>query len=145
MSACTFFGRSLCLNDITPVLYDTIENLINLHDVTQFYVGNQGDFDKKVRSVLKQLKNKYPDIDYDVVLAYVPVKKKRYDCMDYSDTLLPDGIELVHPRYAIYWRNMWMLKQSQYVVVYTTSQSGNSDKFLNIAEKQGKIIINIDK
>ena len=78
-----------------------------------FYVGHQGQFDACVHSELKKLKQEYPQINYAVVLAYMPGRKTEYD--DYSDTMLPEGIESVHPHYAISWRNNWMLRQSDYV------------------------------
>ena len=81
-----------------------------------FYVGNQGQFDTIVRGVLRELKKEYPQINYAVVLAYIPGKQNEYDD---SDTMLPEGIESVHPRYAISWRNNWMLRQSDYVVTYS--------------------------
>ena len=72
------------------------------HGVDMFYVGHQGQFDAYVHSELKKLKQEYPQINYAVVLAYMPGKKTEYD--DYSDTMLPEGIESVHPHYAISWR-----------------------------------------
>ena len=38
----------------------------------------------------------------------LPGKGNEYD--DDFDTMLPEGIEPVHPRYAICWRNQWMLE-----------------------------------
>ena len=96
-----------------------------------FYVGHQGQFDAYVYSELKKLKQEYPQINYAVVLAYMPGKKTEYD--DYSDTMLPEGIESVHPRYAISWRNNWMeeietrQKQYEYYV----------DKLLSFEEVKG--------
>ena len=106
-----------------------------------FYVGNQGRFDAIVRGVLRELKNEYPQINYAVVLAYMPGKQTEYD--DYSDTMLPEGIESVHPHYAISWRNNWMLKQSNYVVTYITHSWGGAAQYANRASKQGKIILKI--
>ena len=62
-------------------------------------VLNQGQFDAYVHSELKKLKQEYPYINYAVVLAYMPGKKTEHD--DYSDTMLPEGIESVHLHYAI--------------------------------------------
>ena len=101
------------------------------HGVDMFYVGHQGQFDAYVYSELKKLKQEYPQINYAVVLAYMPGKKTEYD--DYSDTMLPEGIESVHPRYAISWRNNWMeeietrQKQYEYYV----------DKLLSFEEVKG--------
>lgn len=53
-----------------------------------------------------------------VVLERLPPERDEFDTHDYSDTMLPEGIETVHPRFAISWRNKWMIKQSDYVVTY---------------------------
>ena len=117
--SCTFFGHRDCPADIKKNIEDAILELINNHGVTVFYVGNQGLFDSLVRSVLRQLQVQFPNIRYAVVLAYMP-KGKPEEYVDYSDTMLPEGIELVHPRYAIAWRNQWMIDRSDYVIAYIT-------------------------
>ena len=107
-----------------------------------FYVGNQGRYDAIVRSVLRELKKEYPQINYAVVLAYMPKMKTEYD--DYSDTMLPEGIESVHPRYAISWRNNWMLRASDYVVIYITHSWGGAAQYAQKAKLQSKKVINIE-
>ena len=91
--ACTFFGHRDCPETIKPKIRTAAIDLIENHGVTMFYVGNQGNFDRMVRSVLKEVTTAYPGVGYAVVLAYMPSTKKRAD--DFSDTLLPDGIEKV--------------------------------------------------
>jgi uncharacterized phage-like protein YoqJ len=119
------------------VLIDLITN----YNVDMFYVGNQGRFDAIVRSVLREVKKEYPQINYAVVLAYMPGKHTEYD--DYSDTMLPEGIESVHPRYAISWRNNWMLRQSDYVITYITHAWGGAAQYETKSKKQGKIVVNL--
>ena len=75
------------------------------------------------------------------MLTYMPDKKTEYD--DYSNTMLPKGIESVHPHYAISWRNNWMLGQSDYAVVYITRSWGNDAMCAAKARRRGKIVINI--
>ena len=111
------------------------------HNVDMFYVGNQGRFDEIVRGVLRELKKEYPQINYAVVLAYMPGKQAEYD--DYLDTMLPEGIESVHPRYAISWRNNWMLRQSDYVVTYITHSYGGAYQYARKAHAQNKQVINL--
>ena len=141
MAACTFFGHRECPDTIKLKLRETLVDLIVSHGVDMFYVGNQGHFDTIVRSTLQDLQKEYPQIGYAVVLAYMPGEKN--DCDDYSDTMLPEGIESVHPRYAISWRNNWLLKQADYVVTYITHSWGGAAQFVEYAEKQGKEIINL--
>ena len=118
-----------------------VDQTENKRDTCGSNVGHQGQFDAYVRSALKVIKQEYPQINYAVVLAYMPGKKTEYD--DYSDTMLPEGIESVHPHYAISWRNDWMLKQSDYVVAYITHAWGGAAQYINKAKKRAKKIITI--
>lgn len=139
MPACTFFGHRECPDSIKNQLREVLIDLVINHNVDMFYVGNQGRFDAIVCGVLRELKKEYPQINYAVVLAYMPGKQIEYD--DYSDTMLPEGIEPVHPRYAISWRNNWMLQQSDYVVTYITHPWGGAAQFAKKAENKNKHII----
>ena len=141
MANCTFFGHRDCPETIRPKLREVLIGLIVNHGVDMFYVGNQGRFDAIVRDVLRELKKEYPQINYAVVLAYMPGKKTEYD--DYSDTMLPEGIESVHPRYAISWRNNWMLQRSDYVVTYVTHPWGGAAQYVNKAINQRKKVIRL--
>ena len=141
MSSCAFFGHRDCPETIKPKLREVLVDLITNHGVDMFYVGHQGQFDTYVHSTLKVLKQEYPQINYAVVLAYMPGKKTEYD--DYSDTMLPEGIEPVHPRYAISWRNNWMLRQSDYVVTYITHSWGGAYQYVEKAKRGGKVVINL--
>ena len=139
MQACTFLGHRNCPAAVKPRLREVLIDLISNYDVNMFYVGHQGKFDAYVRGELKKLKQEYPHINYAVVLAYVPEKQAEYD---YSDTMLPEGIEAVHPRFAISWRNNWMLKQSDYVVTYITHTWGGAYQYAEKARSQNKTVIN---
>ena len=143
MFACTFFGHRDCPNSIKPKLREALIDLIENYAVDIFYVGQQGAFDSLVRTVLKELKMEYPHIDYAVVLECIPPKHDVFDTRDYSDTIFPEGIEKVHPRFAISWRNKWMLNQSEYVVTYITHSWGGASQFAEMAERQKKHIIKI--
>lgn len=95
-----------------------------------------------VHSLLRELKQRYPQIDYAVVLAYMPGKMTDYD--DDLDTMLPEGIECVHPRYAISWRNDWMLERSDYVVTCISRPWGGAYRYTQKAIRKSKIVINIE-
>lgn len=143
MSACTFFGHRDCPSTIKPKLREVLINLIKNYAVDVFYVGQQGAFDAVVRAVLHDLMLEYSHIQYAVVLAYMPQKRDKFDSCDSSDTMLPEGIETVHSRFAISWRNKWMLKQSDYVVAYITHSWGGAAQFAEMAIRQKKIVINL--
>ncbi|MBE6912588.1 MAG: DUF1273 domain-containing protein [Ruminococcaceae bacterium] len=139
MSACTFFGHRLMPNKVYHHIISSVEALICDHGVDTFYVGNNGEFDRTVRRALKDLKEVYPEIKYYVVLAYMP----RNDGEDYSDSIYPEGLENVPKRFAISWRNEWMIKQSDYVIGYVDHPFGGAHNFFEKAKKKEKKVINI--
>ena len=141
MKACTFFGHRDCPETIKPYLREVLIDLITNNGVDTFYVGNQGRIDGIVRSVLRELEQEYPEIHYAVVLAYMPGKKNEYD--DFSDTILPEGIETVHPRYAIEWRNRWLLQRADFVVTYIAHPWGGAAKYAEKAKREGKTVVNL--
>lgn len=142
MSICTFFGHRKCCKDIDDILAKTIIELIG-KGVDLFYVGNQGDFDRKAISILKKLSVEYPDIKYFVVLAYFPLNKESSEFCSVYPTVIPVGIENVFPSYAIYWRNNWMLDKADFVVTYVNKSYGGASKFAEKALKKGKKVINL--
>lgn len=141
MASCTFFGHRECPDSIKTQLREILIDLITSYDVDMFYVGNQGRFDAIARGVLRELKKEYPQINYAVVLAYIPGRQNENG--NYSDTMLPEGIESVLPRYAISWRNNWMLRQSDYVVTYITHSWGGAAQYAAKAARQGKSVVNL--
>ena len=141
MKVCTFFGHRNCPDSVKPKLRETLIRLIETKQVTLFYVGNHGSFDAMVRSVLRELIIQYPYIDYAVVLAYMPSEQKESDPLDSYETMLPEGIETVPKRFAISWRNKWMLTQADYVVTYITHSWGGAAQFAEIAKRKKKAIL----
>ena len=132
MPACTFFGHSQC-PDLRSELRDAVMRLAG-DGVDMFYVGDNGCFDAQVRSVLSEL-----GLRYGVVLAYLP----KGAGAGFDDTMFPEGLELVHPRYAIERRNRWMLERSDYFVTYVHHGWGGAAKFAALAERQGKRMIRL--
>ena len=140
---CTFFGHRRVPKEIEPTLRSTLIDLIENHDVKLFYVGNNGEFDSMVLRQLKDLSKTYP-ITYSVVLAYMPKKQREFDMIDYSETILPDGVETVPKRFAIDYRNKWMIKQCDCVVTYVVHDIGSgAAKYKRLAETATKELINL--
>ena len=138
----TFFGHKNTPKEIEPTLRTTLIDLIENKNVTVFYVGNNGSFDTMVRRQLENLSQTYP-ITYNIVLAYLPTKKSEYD--ELANTILPEGIETVPKRFAISFRNKWMVEQSDVVVTYVTHSFGGAAQFKEMAVKQGKTVIELSE
>lgn len=137
---CTFFGHKDTPKEIEPTLRSTLIDLIENKNVNVFYVGNNGNFDAMVRRQLEDLSHTYP-ITYSVVLAYLPTEKNKYDNL--SNTIYPEGLETVPKRFAISWRNKWMIQQSDVVVTYVTRTYGGAWQFKVAAERQNKTVIKL--
>lgn len=138
MATVTFFGHRDTPKEIEPTLRSALIDLIENKNATVFYVGNHGNFDAMVRRQLEDLSKTYP-IKYYVVLAYMPGKNDIPD----EHTILPEGIETVSRRFAINYRNKWMLNKSDIVVTYVTRNFGGASHFMNVAKASTKAVINI--
>lgn len=136
----TFFGHKDTPKETEPTLRSTLKNLIENHNAVDFYVGNNGNFDIIVRHVLEELSVIYP-IQYSVVLAYLPVQKDENENL--KNTILPEGIETVPKRFAISYRNKWMIDHSDIVVTYVTHNFGGASQFKDLAERKGKRLIEL--
>ena len=142
MAVCTFFGHRDCPASLKPKLRAMVVELIERHGVDRFYVGHQGAFDAMVRAVLLELAEVYPHISYAVVLEQLPSPRDE-SVWDFSDTIFPEGLETVPPRFAIARRNEWMLRQADFVVTYITHSWGGAAQYAEKAQRQGKRVLNL--
>lgn len=140
---CSFFGHKDAPYALYPKIMEHIERLITQRNIEGFVVGNQGNFDSMVLKALRELKQVYPQICYNVALAYMPAKKHNYELYDPLETFLPEGIESVPKRFAISWRNKWMVRESDIILCYITHTCGGAAQFVNYARRQGKECINL--
>ena len=136
----TFFGHRDAPKEIEPTLRTTLINLIEQENAREFYVGNNGNFDAMVRRQLEDISKAY-EINFTVVLAYLPDDRREHDNL--VNTIYPEGIESVPKRFAISWRNKWMLRQADTVITYTTHPSSGAYEFEQLALRRGKRVINV--
>ena len=137
MTVC-FFGHKDAPESIRPFLEQEIERLIDC-GAECFLVGNQGRFDGMVLGCLRRMAKKHPGITYKVVLAYMP----KTGAFAYGETMLPEGQELVHPRYAIAHRNKWMTEEADAAVVYVAHSWGGAARYADLMRRKGKIVRNL--
>lgn len=131
MSACTFFGHRDCPDKIYHSLCEAVEKMIVSNKVRTFYVGTQGNFDALAYKALREISVLYPEIKIFRVLAYMPKNTNAIE-----DSIFPEGMELVHPRYAIDRRNKWMISHSDYVIAYITHNFGGAAEFVKKSKKK---------
>lgn len=63
--------------------------------------------------------------------------------MEEGHTLFPLGIERVPYRYAISWRNNWLIDKSDFLIAYVKGKVGNAHAFLKKAIGKGLVVVNL--
>ena len=139
MTVC-FFGHRDTPESVRIGLEREIERMVEC-GADCFLVGNHGRFDGMVLGCLRKIAEKYPGISYRVVLAYMPKPGDRAFLP--GETMLPEGMEMVHPRYAIAYRNRWMADRSDAAVVYVAHGWGGAAKYASQMAKKGKMVVNL--
>ncbi|MCM1334122.1 MAG: hypothetical protein NC084_02490 [Bacteroides sp.] len=137
---CTFFGHRDAPSSLRDRLKDVLRELIETRGADLFYVGNHGSFDRMATSALYELSAEYPSIRCYTVLAYLPDRERAPGELP---TVFPEGIKLIPKRYAISYRNRFMVEQSDTVISYITYSFGGAAKFTELARRKGKTVINL--
>lgn len=139
MKSCFFIGHREADERLLPVLQSTIRRLIEEEDVTEFYVGGYGGFDRIAGAAVKQLKAKYPHISLRMVIPYHPAERPVEAPNGYDGTYYPDGLKGVPRRFRIVRVNKFMIDTSDWLIAYVCHGAGNSRKFLEYAERREKM------
>ncbi len=117
-------------------LEEVIDRLI--HDgADTFYLGGYGQFDMLAAAVVREKKERYPQIRSVLVLPYLD---REYDASAYDETLYPP-LETVPRRFAISRRNEYMVDHADVVVAYVIYSFGGANKTAIYAERKRKRMI----
>ena len=138
MVVCTFFGHRDSPEHLQDALSAAIKQAILKYHVDTFYVGNHGRFDAMALHALKEAQKMFPHISYSVVLAYFPTEQTN---TLYEHTLYPEGLETVPKKFAISFRNKWMVAQADVIIAYITRTHGGAAQFVRLAQRKGKPVI----
>ena len=110
------------------------------------YLGGYGDFDAFAYECCKKYKKTHPAISLVFVTPYLTLEYQRnhlnYQRTRYNSILYPE-IEDKPLRFAITYRNKYMVEKADYVVAYITHSWGCAYKFYRYAMQKGKEIFNI--
>lgn len=134
----TFCGHSEVINqdDVRVWLHETVEKLIEL-GVDMFLLGGYGAFDRMASSVVWKLKQEYPHIQSVLVKPYPDREMDESEC----DWTVYPGLENVPRKFAISYRNRYMVDKADYVVAYITHGWGGAAQTLEYAKQKKKSII----
>ena len=143
---CCFAGHSKIYNsdEIVDKLLKHIERLIVEENVSEFWVGNYGNFDKLSAKAVRSLKAQYPKISLILVIPYLTKEINDYKDMyykNYDSILMADMPERTLQKFRILKCNEYMVNNSDFIICYVERRSGGAAKTLEYAEKKMNIKI----
>ena len=143
----TFCGHS----QYTPSTADE-ENIISLLEKligdrrAELYLGGYGSFDAFALKCGKKYQKNHPGTKLIFVTPYISVsygKNHLGYAADLYDEIVYPNLEDKPLRFAISYRNKWMVEQANYVIAYVTHDSGGAYQTYKHAKRKNKLIFNI--
>lgn len=136
MKSCFFIGHREADERLLPELCKCVERLICEEEVSFFYVGVYGGFDRLDATDVKKMKEQYPAISLMLVLPCHPAERSVELSPGFDGSYYPEGMERVPRRYAIIRANQRMVDSCDWLVCYVRHGASNSRKLLEYAEKK---------
>lgn len=132
--SCFFIGNQDAPDRIMDVLEATVETHVTEDGVTDFYVGNYGNFDRMAASVVIRIKQVYPQVRLILVRPYLPHEGKNKLPEGFDDSIYPEGLEFVPERFAIIKANQDIINRIDHLIVYDYHGTGNTRKLIDYAK-----------
>ena len=136
--SCFFIGHREADERLLSRLKDTVERLITEENVSYFYVGGYGGFDRTAAHAVIDAKKQYTDITLMLVLPYHPAERPVETPYGFDGTYYPEGLEKVPKQYAIVRANKIMVNTSDWLVCYVRHGASNSRNLLEYAQRREK-------
>ena len=112
----------------------------------ELYLGGYGNFDRFAWECGKWLKEKNKNLSLVFVTPYLSAKyqKNHFDDqrMRYDSIIYPE-IEDKPPRFAILYRNRYMIEKADYVIAYVDHKWGGAYQSYQYAKRKRKTILNL--
>ena len=136
----TFCGHSDFYEkgDIAKRVQEAIEEAAKGEKV-EFFLGGYGNFDRFAYSRAKEYKEKHNNAKIIFVTPYQTESYLEYKAYNYDEIIYPFEDKVI-PRFAITYRNKWIIERSDFVIAYVKRSFGGAYKMLKQAEKAKKQI-----
>ena len=143
----TFFGHSQFLKSeeyerrMLAFLTETVGER-----TADLYLGGYGDFDEFAYDCCMKYKEKHPLVTLIFVFPYMTVEYQKNHleyCKERYDEIIYPDIEDKPLRFAISYRNKWMVEQADYIICGIDHDWGGAYKTYPHAQRKKKIIFNI--
>lgn len=142
MHSCTFFGhRNFDYSEYDKQIEYIISDLIMHQQVSTFYNGFRGNFDRLCACAVHNLKQNFPQIKNILVLSYHPTKK------DELPKYFEESVYLIErsvpQRFAIVETNKLIADAVDFIISGVKFDFGGACSARDYAQKRGKTIIEL--
>ena len=143
----TFCGHAQIsdLGTYEEKIFEILQEIVG-DQPADMYLGGYGDFDNFAYKCCKRYKETHPNISLVFVTPYLSVDYQRnrlqHEQKRYDSILYPE-IEDKPKRYAITYRNKYMVEKSDYVIAYVSHDWGGAYTTYKYAKRKGKKILNL--
>ena len=142
-----FCGHSTFLKSVEyeKKVIAVLEELVG--DATaQMYLGGYGAFDEFAYACCKKYKANHPNVSLVYITPYISPEYQSSRLIyikEVYDEILYPPIEDKPPRFAISYRNRWMVENAQYVISFVEHTWGGAYQTYKHAKRKGKMVFNI--
>ena len=137
----TFCGHSTFFR--TEKLEKQLLSILQSHvgsNHVNFYLGGYGSFDSFARECCQKFQTEHSQAKLIYVTPYHEID--RFTLNLYDESVYPPIEE--HPiKFAISYRNKWMVEQADLVIAYITHEYGGAFQTYQYAKRKKKTIINL--
>ncbi len=143
----TFFGhaRFYKTEEYEQKILDLLNDIVG-DASADFYFGGYGNFDSFAYDCCKKYKNTNPNTSLVFVTPYITIQYQNNYLKHiknlYDDIIYPE-IENKPLKYAIYYRNLWMVEKADYILCNISHEWGGAYKAYKYAKQKKKPIYNL--
>lgn len=139
---CFFIGHRDAPQNIAFSLENAIERQITQYGMTDFVVGQYGNFDAMATQALQKAKRRFPAISLTLLLPYHPSERRVSLPQEFDNSFYPPGLETIPKRLAIIHANRYMIDHCACLISYT-KYPGNTRTIVEYAKKKNVHIVHL--
>ena len=143
----TFCGHSNFYENekIRGEMMSLLDELV-LDDPVEFLLGGYGAFDSFAYSCCKEFKKTHSNAKLIFITPYITPSYQKNNLSykkDLYDEIIYPEIEDKPLKFAISYRNKWMVEKADYVIAYVTEEYGGAYQTYKHAKRKKKMVFNL--
>lgn len=133
---CFFIGHREAGEEIFPALVQSVERHIMEYGVTDFLMGERGNFDHLAARAVRLAKQTHPEIRLVLLLAYHPAERPVTLPRGFDTSYYPSGMETVPRRVAIVQANRRAVDWADFLIAYAWHPASNARNLVEYAQSR---------